>query len=284
MISVCFIIKNALINGYPFWESLESCLPIADEIVISEGNSDDKTMSYLEKFSERHPGIVKMFHDDWNSVNSPNGEVIAEISNRNLRRCQHNWIYYLQADEIIHPKNYSFIRMISSSILPVRTVEFGFVHFLESWEPIMPQNPLNRPGFYNVAIRMVKNDPKIFLRGDGWTFGGETNPMTLAEWAPQYLYHLGWVFPKNIALKTIEMIKIRTTDNEWKKKAEEAKKNLVSGQFPQVKQFDLSKFDLPPQIKRLVGMNEYLPPKEITSLCCKEAYDFSRRRNYNHLK
>ena len=260
-ISVCFVIKDAITNGYPFWESLESCLPFADEIVISEGYSDDDTLHFLKLFAVQHPGKVEIFHDYWGAIESPNGEAISVISNLNLRRCKYEWIYYLQADEIIHPGNYSYIRMIADNDIPVNSVEFWFVHFLGSWIPIGPLSVPDWPGFYNVAIRMVRNRDDIQLRGDAWTFGGETNPAMIAELAPRHLYHLAWVFPENILQKRMSKANIYTRNVDLQKGAAEAWDLLEAGKsLPPLSVGDLG--DVPPCVHRLVGMPKYIPPPQ----------------------
>ena len=80
-ISVCFVIKNGIINGYPFWESLTSCLGFADEIIISEGYSRDNTLAYVKKFALDNKNInIKIFNTDWNKFKFAHGETISAVS------------------------------------------------------------------------------------------------------------------------------------------------------------------------------------------------------------
>ncbi len=101
-ISVCFVIKNGMINGYPFWESLSSSVPLADEVIVSEGYSTDGTYEALVKFQKKYGPKIKMFRTDWGKFGSQSGSVITKVSQEAFDRCSRSWIYYLQYDYIIN--------------------------------------------------------------------------------------------------------------------------------------------------------------------------------------
>jgi glycosyltransferase involved in cell wall biosynthesis len=256
-ISVCFVIRNGMRNGYPFWESLNSCLDFADEIVISEGHSDDDTYVYMEKFRYLHPEKVKLFRTNWKK--SAHGEVIATVSSEALKRCSHEWVYYLQADEIIHEDNWQFIKGISEGKQgKVNSVKFMFNHFIGSWTPL-PKGA----AAYSAAIRMVRNVPSISLMGDAWTFEGGIDPVVAPTMPPKPIYHLGWVFPKNCDEKSISHAKIYSSMPAYQEQADKAKKRQSEGYdgevgLPKPDNFD----DFPIGVERLLGMFEYEPPDE----------------------
>ena len=257
-ISVCFVIKNGVKQGYPFWESLESCIPFADEIVISEGYSDDGTADYIAEFSNRHPGLVKVFKDDWSTVKSGHGEVIAVISNKNISRCSGEWIYYLQADEIIPDENHSFIKDIAENhSSEFNSVSFPFWHFIGGWKP------LPKKAAYDEAIRMIKNSPDIHLVGDAWTFGGEVTPTCPAGLSPKPVYHLAWVFPGNNNYKRIEHGKIYSEIDGYQKAAEEGRRGIKEGNPTEGLPIDEDFNDFPDRIRHLVGQASYKLPVEL---------------------
>jgi len=254
-ISVVFVIKNAIKQGYCFWDSLCSCLPFADEIIISDGYSDDETYEYLLKFKEVHGGKIpiKMFRDKWDDT-SYHGEVIAKISNLNLERAKCDWIYYLQADEIIHEDSIDHIKHIAS--LPdFNAVSFPFHHFIEQWEP-------SDEG-YTEAIRMIRNHRNIYLVGDAWNFEGDTAPVCPAGHSPKPIYHFAWVFPKNNHVKRIEHSKIYKNIDEYQIRMREAVAQIDEPKvaFP-VTDFD----DFPERAKRFVGDVKYIFPQEANKL------------------
>lgn len=260
-ISVCFIIRNGLKNGYPFWESLNSAVPFADEIVISEGYSDDGTFEVIQRFGRLYKDKVRIYRDNWDLARSQHGEVITQVSTWNMRRCTKSWIYYLQADEIIHEHNFDFLRLIAEEkIGKFNSVSFPFLHFIGSW------NPLPRDGTaYSEAIRMVRNTTTIYLLGDAWNFTGAVDPIFPAGHVPKPVYHFGWVFPKNIDLKNLSHAQLYKGLKEYQEKAQKSRENIVRG-YKEKKGLPppVNFTDFPAGTERLVGMFEYqLPPEGV---------------------
>lgn len=257
-ISVCFIVKNGLTNGYPFWESLTSSIPIADEIVVSEGFSNDGTYEAILKFQKKYGSKVKVFRCDWNKFKSESGAVIAKVSQEAINFCSKSWIYYLQADEIVHPRNVDFIKRVVNS--NHNSVCFNFNHFIGSWKPLPPGGAA-----YSTAIRMVRKIPSIYLLGDGWTFAGQIAPVLGPNGVPKPVYHFGWVFPKNIDQKNIEQSKIYPDLSAYQNKASASQQNILNGYgeekgLPVPDDYD----DFPCGMKRLVGAFKYtLPPEAL---------------------
>lgn len=248
MISVVFIIKNALKQGYCFWESLSSCLPFADEIIISEGYSEDKTLEYIKKFKISHNNVpITIFQDNWEKI-SYHGEVIAKVSQRAINRAKNDWIYYLQADEVIHEDNISHIKNISKST-QYNAASFPFYHFIRAWKP-------SEQG-YKEAIRMIRKNKRINIQGDAWTFEGEINPLCPANLSPKPIYHFGWVFPKQNDIKDIDHSKIYTNMPEYQEKMRKALQNKDLRTKYELEDFN----DFPEISRRFVGKSEYIPPE-----------------------
>jgi hypothetical protein len=186
-ISVIFVIKNGVTQGYCFWDSLLSSLPFANEIIISDGYSGDGTFDYLIKFRERYGNQVPIhiYQEQWPDQ-SFHGEAIAEMSNRMIAKASGDWFYYLQADEILHEDNIPFIQDISSS--DYNSACFGFHHFLHGWTP-------SSEGGYTEAVRMARTDKGILLVGDGWTLDKNfAEPICPASYFPKKIYHFASVF------------------------------------------------------------------------------------------
>jgi len=258
-ISVCFVIKNGITQGYPFWESLKSCLSFADEIVISEGYSDDGTDDVIRRFIDMYSDQVKfrLYRDDWDACHSPYGEVIATISLKNLRRCEYKWVYYLQADEVLHESNANFVKDINAyHSHEFNSVSFRFYHFINSWKP------LESGRAYDEAIRMVKNSPDITFLGDAWNFQGGINPTCPAGLSPKPIYHLGWVFPKNCDIKSVEHGKIYAKHQSYQDSAAKAKQRMSDGNYQGGYEKPADFDDYPEGVARLFGLVEYqLPPE-----------------------
>ena len=111
-------------------------------------------------------------------------------------RAKCDWVYNLQADEVLHEDILPNIRMISKQgMTPYQSVALKFLHFVGDFLHVETQ-----PG-YEMAIRLVPNTKKIFVAADGWTFGGDVDPVGVIESPP--VFHFGWVYGKNNIYKRI---------------------------------------------------------------------------------
>ena len=167
-ISGVTIIKNGIRLGYPFIESIMSIFDICDEFVISEGYSDDGTDEIIESAFGNLPK-AKIFHDVW--PEREGGRAIAEITDIAVSRASCDWIYYIQADEIVHEDNLELLKKIAGNKNVFHSAAFSFLHFDGAWNHIV-ENPS-----YNWAIRMFRNGLNIKSHRDGWSFDGEVEPV-----------------------------------------------------------------------------------------------------------
>ena len=249
-ISVAFIIKNGIKNGYCFWESLQSCLPFANELIISDGYSDDDTLHYLMKFKNKYKKKlpILLYQDRWEEK-SYHGEVITKVSERAIAKATKTWVYYLQADEIIHEGSIAHIKSIASSD-QWNSASFPFYHFTRGWKP-------SEDG-YKEAIRMIRRGRNIKLMGDAWNFEIENaSPISPAGSCPKPIYHFNWVFPKNNDIKDIEHAKIYENIPEYQDKMREASKRLKENKVP----YPMTDFnDFPKLATRFLGKVEYPLP------------------------
>jgi hypothetical protein len=185
------IVKNAISNGYTFLESIRSIVDVADEFLISDGYSEDGTYDYLELAASKF-GNIKLFRDHWPV--SENGEAIAEVTNRLKARAKCQWIYNLQADEVIHEVFLPMLRiLVNQGTSEYRSFAVKFLHFVGDFKHIE-----TKPG-YGFAVRLAPNREDIFVAGDGWTFDGAIDPFGIIEDPP--LFHFGWVYAKNSVFK-----------------------------------------------------------------------------------
>jgi hypothetical protein len=164
-ISGLTVIRNAIKFGYPFYFAVKSIIDACDEFVISEGYSEDSTMDIVERLQAEFPGRIRLLRQRWEP--SKRGETIAKVTNDAMAKCNYNWIYCVQADEIVHEGNLGFIKTVpyrlgrhdtvSSISKTIRgrfgyynSVSFRFIHF----RPTLSSEMI---GAYPHAIRMVRN-------------------------------------------------------------------------------------------------------------------------------
>ncbi len=157
----CFMnIKNGISQGYPFVEAIMSGLDLCEEFVISDGYSIDGTYEVLVKLKKRFPKI-KLYKIKWNDSLNSEGEVIAETANQTKKMCHGLYIFYLQANEIIHEAS---IKPIKSLLDNHPTVEMFHIPFYQ----ILLRNTLFEEGF---RIRLCKNLFSIKVLTDGTQLG-----------------------------------------------------------------------------------------------------------------
>ncbi len=129
-ISVYTIVKNAIKFDYPIVEAIKSILPIADEVVVNLGDSEDGTEGLLHKVFD---GIekVKMFNSKW-ETREQGTLFLRNQSNIAKDKCRNEICLYLQADEVYNEEDHSKI-LSAAKILSERKdlvgAKFKWFHF-----------------------------------------------------------------------------------------------------------------------------------------------------------
>ena len=91
-------LRNAVMNGYPFEESIHSLLPLVDEYVIAVGKSDDTT---LERLVAIDSPKIKIIETQWNESMRDRGFVYGQQKMIAHYNCSGIGIY-LEGDEVVH--------------------------------------------------------------------------------------------------------------------------------------------------------------------------------------
>ena len=139
-LSVSMIVKNEE-------KHLERCLTsikdVADEIVIVDTGSEDKTLSIAEAFNS------SIFHFKWN-------DDFSSARNFSLSKCQSDWILYLDADEELNPDSVDEVNRIKGS------------------EPAGVNCTVNSLGTKTTSGSMFRY-PRIFANAPGVQFSGKVH-------------------------------------------------------------------------------------------------------------
>ena len=157
MISCFMVLKNVLKTGYPFVESIAASLPMCDEFLISEGYSDDGTFEIVDKISKLNRK-VKVFRQEWPSTKKYS--VIAEVTNSIRAKCSYDYIFSIQANEVVHEKDVKFLRALPEICPDVNTFSLPFVHLVKDYL-----------FFEDFRLRFSKNIKDIVAVIDAWTLG-----------------------------------------------------------------------------------------------------------------
>ncbi len=212
------MVKNATKLYYPIKQAIESILPIVDEYVIALGDcdSDDTTRQEIESI---HSEKIRIIDTVWDLQKYPNGTENAHQTDIAKEACSGDWLFYLQADEVVHEKYLDTIYRRCEELTDDHEVEgllFDYVHFWGDYRHYHHSH-----GWYKEEIRIVRNDPDIHSWESAQSFRRIPNfdyknyrqqegtfKLKVAK-ANASIYHYGWVRPpgymqnKRKALDTI---------------------------------------------------------------------------------
>ncbi len=238
--------KNAVKLYYPWKEAIQSILPIVDEFIVAIGDCDPDDTSRTEIESINNDKI-KIIDTVWDIEKYPRGMENAHQTDIAKQHCSGDWLFYLQADEVIHEKYLPVLKKRCEELLHDDDVEglvFDYKHF---WGDYYHYH--NSHKWYKQEIRIIRNQPDIhswesaqsFRRipgFDGRSYRQHNGAYSLrvAE-ARAEVYHYGWVRPpklmydKKIALDTIHR------GRNWAKKQVRQKEKFDYGPLNMLEKF-----------------------------------------------
>ncbi|MBK7104090.1 MAG: hypothetical protein IPH62_02260 [Ignavibacteriae bacterium] len=198
-------VKNGVSLYYPIVESIKSILPIVDEFYIAVGKSSegDDTRERIEKIGDPK---VKIIDTIWEEKYFKKGIINSIQTDIAMKKCIGDWLFYLQADEVIHEKYLSNIKNRCEELLEDKEVEgllFRYKHFWGDYHHYH-----NGHGWYPNEIRIVRNLPDIhswqsaqsFRKFEFYDNPRQENGHTKLKVAKvdAEVYHYGWVRPPHL--------------------------------------------------------------------------------------
>ncbi len=209
------MVKNATELFYPVKESIASILPLVDEFVVAvgKGNKNDRTREEILSLNSSKISIIDTV---WDLEGFPNGTENAHQTDIAKKACSGDWLFYLQADEVVHEGYLPTIEAACQKYMDDKEVEgflFDYCHFWGDFWHYVPNH-----GWYPKEIRIIRNDPEIhswrsaqsFRRipnFDGKSYRQKEGTAKLKV-APidAYIYHYGWVRPPHLMKKKKEAL------------------------------------------------------------------------------
>ena len=151
-------VKNAVKYGYPVVESIISILPIVDEMIVCLGDSEDETNKLIESIVS---GKIKIIHSVWDNSLREGGKVLAVETDKAMDAvtADADWLFYIQADEVVHEQYHSTIVNAMKKHLDDKRVEgllFNYHHFYGSYKYIGDGRK-----WYSKEIRVIRNNKDI---------------------------------------------------------------------------------------------------------------------------
>ncbi len=183
------IIKNAVLNDYPVLEAIKSILPVVDEMIVSIGDSSDATEELINSINSPK---IKIFHSVWDKNISTGGSVLAVETNKAKEHVSKDsdWLFYIQADEVIHEKYHDIIRKTAEQFKDDKKVDglvFNYLHFFGTYNYVGDSRK-----WYHKEVRIIRNDPTITAYRDAQGFRRNGEKIRVKQ-VDAYVYHYGWV-------------------------------------------------------------------------------------------
>ena len=205
------IIRNGEKFDYPFTESIRSVLPLCDVMVVAVGNSEDRTREIIEKIDSPK---IKIIDTVWDDTLRQGGRVLAVETDKAKAALPANtdWGIYIQADEVLHEKDYPAIRKAMEQNLDDKRVDgllFDHLNFYGSFDYIAD----SRKWSYK-QIRIIRNDPAITSFRDAISFMKNGKRLNVKK-IDAAVYHYGWVRRPDAMQQKLETFNKMWHDDAW---------------------------------------------------------------------
>lgn len=203
-VSGATFVRNAIKFDYPVRESILSVLPLCDEFIVNVGESEDATLDLIRSISSLK---IRIMRSTWDDRLRTGGLVLSEQTNAALKHCAGDWVFYIQADEVLHERYLEPVRKQMLRYLNVAEVAgllFDFRHFYGSYFLVKDER-----GWYRREIRVIRNNVGISSWKDaqGFRLGGRKLRVVPAH---AEVYHYGWARDPAVMIA-----KQRNLDRYW---------------------------------------------------------------------
>jgi len=155
-LSVAMIVKD---EEHCIADAIRSVAPIADQIVVVDTGSGDRTAAVARSLG------AEVFEHIWQ-------DDFAAARNESLRHCRGDWIFVLDADEMVAQEDLGRFRALTETNEKVAhrfvSRNYGFNSELTGWRPCSPKDPYARgcPGWHpSIKTRLFKRHPEIRFEG-----------------------------------------------------------------------------------------------------------------------
>ncbi len=195
-------VRNGISLYYPVVESIKSILPIVDEFVVAVGKSSEGDDT-RERIVAINDPKIKIIDTVWEEMYFKKGIINSIQTDIAMKECSGDWLFYLQADEVVHDKYLPIIVNKCEELLNDKEVEgllFGYKHFWGDYKHYHVGH-----GWYPNEIRIVRNLPKIHSWQSAQSFRKfeyydnprqeEGHSKLKVAKVDAEIFHYGWVRP-----------------------------------------------------------------------------------------
>lgn len=241
-------------------ESIQSLLPLCDEVIVNLGNSEDETEQVLKSILSDK---IKIIHSTWDDSLREGGKVLAIETQKAYDAIESaDWCIYLQADEVLHEKDSTTIREELKKYKNDDTID-GFVlnyhHFYGSYDYIGTSSK-----WYQKEVRVVRKNASIYSYKDAQGFRKNNNEKLQVRPLNAFVHHYGWVKdPRAMQLKQESFHKL-WHDDAW------VSKNVISSEM-----FDYATVDV---LEKFTDTHPAIMKKRIEEKNWKFDHDISKNK------
>ena len=254
-------VRNAVTFDYPVVESINSLLPLCDEVVVAVGNSEDDTLGLIQGINSPKIRIIRTV---WDDALRAGGQVLAVETDKALAAvpADTDWAIYLQADEVLHEEDYAAIRAGMDRWAADEQVDgllLNYRHFYGSYDYVGDSRR-----WYRREIRIVRPRGGVYSYRDAQGFRKGTNQKLQVKLLDATVYHYGWVKPPAAMQRKQETFNRLWHSDEW-----------VAANVVLAAEFDYSQID---SLKQFIGQHPAAMRERIHRQNWHYAHDMSRNR------
>lgn len=217
--------KDAIKFSFPVVESIKSILPICNEFIVNVGKSDDDT---LDLISSIRNGKIEIIESEWDPNFKHKGRILAQQTDIALAKCEGDWCFYLQADEVVHERDLEKILKCMEEELPHEEVEgliFHWIHFYGDYSTF-----INSYHWYQREVRIIRNFRGISSWSSAQGFRHNGTKLWVKD-TGAYIFHYGWVRPPQVMAAKKRYHDSLHHGNDWNKE-------YKSGEYDYLKHID----------------------------------------------
>ena len=192
-------VHNGISRDYTTKESIESLLDFCDHVFLLDAGSSDGTRDIISRFKSQNQSkitAIYLSNEDWSSKHGK--EKLSFFTNVAIEVAQakgFDYIFNLQADEIVHERSYSHIRAAIDSgfdgVLSGRINLWGSPY-------TMLTVPEYRQPCSTVVCRLAKSNYRAY--DDAESLNSQAVPYFTDQIT---IYHMGFVRDRNLMVEKI---------------------------------------------------------------------------------
>ena len=242
-------VRNAVQYDYPVVESIKSILPLVDEFIVSVGDSPDGTLELIQSINSDK---IKIIHSTWDMSLREGGKILAVETDKALAAVSKDseWLFYLQADEVVHEKYLDAIKTGMLKYLDDKKVEgllFRYLHFYGSYQYIGDSRT-----WYGKEVRIIRNNSSIRSYRDAQGFRNADKKLHVKE-IDAFIYHYGYVKnPLSMNTKVVGIGRFWRNDEQLRQYKEKYEKKGIAFDFADIDSLDMFRGTHPEVMKKRV--------------------------------